>query len=209
MPQPVPLNDYPTFGRVASWDEWKEATATNLPDSLGPWFISNMLGFILLWIALLVDDDKRRGPTATTTAIARRSWGALMMIAGFVNAFVLWTEPNGYIEFGVLAIPPLQHFIYSQYFFAANPAYLVGPIILGQWAIGIVLLQRTPTPARLKMALIGTFIWFLGIAPLGMGSAFPASLIYASTMLVCWKHHQKQQQGGKDEPRVIDEKKES
>jgi hypothetical protein len=173
----APLTKYPTFGRLASWDEWKDATATHLPDLLWPWFISNSVGFALLWISLL---DERSG-----TQVARRSWGALMVTAGVVNSFFLWTDPKVYIEFGVLAIPTLQRFIYSKYFL--NPTYLVGPIIICQWAIGIIMLQRNPKPAILRMALFGAIIWFLGITPLGLGSAFPSSLVYASTMLVCLK----------------------
>jgi hypothetical protein len=118
--------------------------------------------------------------------MARRTWGVLLVIAGFVNSLVIWTKPTFYHDFGVLSIPPLQQFIYSKYF--DNPAYLVVPIILCQWAMGCVLIQKNPTLPLFKMALRAAVIWFLGIAPMGLGSAFPSSLLYATTVMVSWQH---------------------
>lgn len=202
----TPLHDYPTFGRVATWDEWLAATAQSVPDFLFPnWIISNMLGFVLLWMAIAETKHQQRlqmqhhtnDDEATPTAplvikwiSARQVWGFLMMLAAIFNTYIMMKDPYCYLEFGVLAIPPLQRFIYSPWF--ASPPYLVYPIAAGQMWIGYVLwsFPRHPTTDRdvwyVKAALIGILIWFFGIAPLGMASGFPAGLIYASTMMLCW-----------------------
>jgi hypothetical protein len=174
----TPLRDYPTFGRVATWDEWRDAMSTSLHDYMLPWFISNMIGLVLLWISI-------KAPRG-----ARKVWGFLMILASFANTLVVMTDPNNYHEYGVLSIPPYQHIIYSKVF--ANPALLVFPIAMCQNIIGFVLMlsnDETTTPAatwRLKAAMTGLMIFFFGIAPLGIGSAFPATLIYATTMMLCW-----------------------
>jgi cytochrome bd-type quinol oxidase subunit 2 len=165
------LSEFPTFGRVATWDEWRIATAQALPHVLFQWFVSNMVGFLLLWIAV-------KFPW-----FSRKAWGLLMIMASFFNAYMAITNPTRYIEFGLLAIPPMQRFIYSKFF--ASPALLVLPIAVIQLLIGIILLL-SETPSTLKAGLVGAIFWFLGLTTLALGSAFPSSLIYATTMLLCW-----------------------
>jgi hypothetical protein len=122
----MPLREYPTFGRVATWDEWRDATAQSLHDYMLPWFISNMVGFVLLWISI------------QAPRVARKVWGLLMILASLANTRVVMTDQQNYHEYGVLSIPPYQHFIYSTYF--VNPALLVFPIAVCQNMIGWVLM---------------------------------------------------------------------
>lgn len=167
----VVLRELPIFGRVATWEEWRAVTAETLPDFIVPWFICNMLGFILLWIAIKFPQ------------ISRKAWGLLMILACFVNSYVVLTDPKSYLEFGVLAIPTMQKFIYSKFF--SYPALLVIPIAVYQLAIGIVLLL-SESPSLIRVSLMGAMVFFFGITPLGLSSAFPSSLVYASTMMLCW-----------------------
>lgn len=166
-----PLREYPTFGRVATWNEWQDATVKSMPDYMIPWFISNMVGFAILWIAI------------PYPVLGRRLWGFLLVVASAVNTYQMLTNPNGYLEFGVLAIPPLQTFIYSTFF--SSPSHFVLPIALCQLIIGIILMY-TQKAWLLKISLTGAILFFLGISFLGMGSAFPSGLVYASTMMICW-----------------------
>lgn len=170
MPAPV-LREFPTFGRVATWEEWRTATAQTLPDYLFSWFVSNMVGFLLLWIAIKFP------------RFSRKVWGLLLILACLVNSYVALTDPAGFREFGVLAIPPMQHFIYSKLF--ASPALLVLPIAACQLWIGILLLLSEMS-SLLKAALVGAILWFFGVATLGIGAGFPATLTFASTMMLCW-----------------------
>uniref|UniRef100_A0A7S2XIR5 Uncharacterized protein n=1 Tax=Attheya septentrionalis TaxID=420275 RepID=A0A7S2XIR5_9STRA len=171
LEESLPLREYPTFGRVATWDEWRAATFQSIPDFLFPWFLSNMVGFCLLWIAIKFPQ------------VSRKTWGFLLILASLVNSYVVLTDPTGYIEYGVVAIPPLQHFIYSKFF--ASPTVLVLPIAICQGIIGLVLL-RSQNQRLVKAGLMGATIFFFGVSLLGIGSAFPSSLIYASTMMLCW-----------------------
>jgi len=124
----------------------------------------------------------------------------LLILASVVNTYVTFADAKGcWHEFGVLAIPPLQHFIYSKYF--ENPAFMVYPIAVCQNVIGSTLLfikeenASLSSKKRLRAALVGALIFFFGIAPLGLMSGFPSSLVYASTMMLCWPKAQKLQVG--------------
>lgn len=169
----VPLREYRTFGRVQTWEEWRTATSDFLPDFIFPYIVCNVLGFLLLWLAIAFGRAR----------FSRKAWGFLMILASIANSYVALTDPKGYQEYGVLAIPPIQHFIYSRFF--SSPELLVIPIAVGQFVIGLILLL-SEVPFQLKVALAGASIFFFGIASLGLGSAFPSSLVYATTMMVCW-----------------------
>jgi cytochrome bd-type quinol oxidase subunit 2 len=167
----VPLREFPTFGRVATWEEWRTATAETLPNFLLPWFISQMVGFAMLWIAMKYP------------SYSRKTWGFLLILASVVNFYIVLDDPTGMHEFGVIAVPPLQRFIYSRFF--ASPALFIIPMAACQNIIGFVLMF-SESPSQLKAGLTGAIIFFFGIAGLGIGSAFPSSLVYASTMMLCW-----------------------
>jgi hypothetical protein len=135
-------------------------------------FISNMLGFVLLWVSI-------KAPR-----FSRKVWGFLMILASLANTHVAVMDQKNYHEYGVLSIPPYQHIIYSKFF--EHPALLVVPIAICQNIIGFILMLSETPSWRLKAAITGLIVFFFGIAPLGVGSAFPASLVYATTMMLCW-----------------------
>lgn len=86
------LRDYPTFGRVSTWNEWQDATVKSIPDYILPWFISNMVGFAILWIAI------------PYPILGRKIWGFLLVVASAVNTYQMLTNQYGYLEFGVVSI---------------------------------------------------------------------------------------------------------
>ena len=167
----TPLREFESFGRVTTWREWYElATGTFFPEYAIPWLVSNLVGVVLLVVAI------------HSPKFSHKAWGFLLALAAVVNTHIVLTDPTGYHEFGVLAVPPMQRFIYSRFF--ARPELLVGPIALCQSLVGIELLCDN---SRLrKLALTSAIVFFIGIASLGVGSAFPSSLLYAMTMKLCW-----------------------
>src|SRR5215213_3552580 len=105
--------------------------------------------------------------------IARLLFSVLFVGAGIWNLFASLTMPMFYVEtYGHLATPPYAAFIAGP--FASNPALFVVPIALGQLVVGIL---ATGTGARVRLAMVGSMVFLLAIAPMGVGAAFPFSIV--------------------------------
>ena len=111
---------------MTSWGEWYQITKSTHREYIVPWLVSNLVGLELLFFAIPRPD------------FASKTWGVLLVIAAFVNTYIVLTDPTAYHEFGVTAAPPMQRFIYSTFF--SKPALLVLPIAMCQGLIGTVLL---------------------------------------------------------------------
>jgi hypothetical protein len=97
----------------------------------------------------------------------------------FAGAFNIWTActaPGTYVQgFGPHALPLYREFIYGA--FARHTAAFVVAIACGQIAVGV--LAFVPLPWR-KLSYAGAIVFLLAITPLGIGSAAPATLIFAA-----------------------------
>ena len=147
-------------------------TKATFPEYFPNWAVSNLVGLLLLAISFYIP------------SFSRKAWGLLMILASVVNSYMMLTDPTCYIEFGVLAVPPMQRFIYSRYY--ARPELIVLPIAFCQFLIGIELLFDEKSLRLRKIALGSAITFFIGLVFLGVGSAFPSSLLYALTMVKCW-----------------------
>jgi hypothetical protein len=108
---------------------------------------------------------------ATWPKVARLVFSILFLGAGVWNLFASLTMPMFYVStYGHSATSPYAAFINGP--FAANPALFVVPIALGQLAIGIL---ATGTGPWVRLAMVGSMIFLLAIAPMGVGAAFPFS----------------------------------
>jgi hypothetical protein len=88
------------------------------------------------------------------------------------NLFASLTMPQFYVDtYGPVATPPYAAFIYG--WFAGNPALFVVPIAIGELAIAVLAAGRG-TSVRLSM--LGVIGFMIGLAPLGVGGAFPYSI---------------------------------
>jgi hypothetical protein len=104
--------------------------------------------------------------------IARLLFSVLFLGAGVWNLFASLTMPAFYVEtYGPVATPPYAAFIAGP--FAADPARFVVPIAVGQLAIGIL---ATGTGRSVRLAMLGSMVFLLAIAPMGVGAAFPFSI---------------------------------
>ena len=135
-------------------------TKSTFPEYLPNWTVSNLVGLLLLVVSFYRPN------------VSRKSGGLLMVVASIVN------------KFGVLAVPPMQRFIYSQYY--ARPELIVLPIAFCQFLIGIELFFDEKSHRLRKIAIASLITFFVGLVFLGLGSAFPSSLLYAFTMANCW-----------------------
>ena len=107
----IPLREFDSFLRVTSWREWYDISRSAFREYTFPWMVSNLVGMSLLLVAI------------QSPKFSRKAWGFLMILASVVNVYTVLIDPTSYLEFGLVAIPPMQSFIYSKYF--AKPAPLV------------------------------------------------------------------------------------
>lgn len=108
-------------------------------------------------------------------------WGILFLGAGLFNLYHAWTAPEIYVQgYGPTAVWPFyKRFIYG--FFSAHTTSLVTVIALGQMASGLFLLMKKPF---FMLGVTGGVIFLVAISPLGIGSAFPATLLMAVSLLL-------------------------
>ncbi len=173
----IVLREFESFKRVTTWGEWLDVTKAAFPEYLPNWAVCNLVGLLLLAISFYIP------------SFSRKTWGLLMILASVVNTYMMLTDPTCYIELGVLAVPPMQSFIYSRYF--ARPELIVLPIAFCQLLIGAELLFDEKSSRLRKIALGSVITFFIGLVFLGVGSGFPSSLLYALTMVKCWPKHSK------------------
>lgn len=108
--------------------------------------------------------------------VARALFALLFAWACATNWSVVLERPSVYLEYGGLSVMALyREFIGG--FFASHVLPIVGAIATCQGLIAAGLLMGG-RPARI--ALVGAAVFLLAIAPLGVGSAFPSTVIMAT-----------------------------
>lgn len=109
-------------------------------------------------------------------------WAAIVIfgVAGVFNAVTALENPNVYDDFSRWALADgYRRFIRGWFHLHAGPMVLA--IALGQLLVAGLLLG--PAPWR-PLGIVGGVIFLVAIAPLGVGSAFPSSLVLALALLV-------------------------
>jgi hypothetical protein len=141
------------------------------PDILIPYLISNM-------VAVLLAICSWRWPVS----------GRLLYVLLFGGAcwFNLTTgihTPEVYLSFAHVAFLQVYRTFITGYFFEHIPFFIFF-IAIGQGLISISLLLKG---ALFKTGALGAIIFLVSIAPLGMGSAFPSTLIMAAGICRLWQ----------------------
>jgi hypothetical protein len=129
-------------------------------DHLGNYVGWNLFAVLLILVA------------ARWPRLARCIFSVLFLGAGIWNLFASLSMPMFYVvTYGRLATPPYAAFIAGP--FASNPALFVVPIAVGQLVVGAL---ATGTGGRVRLSMLGSMLFLLAIAPMGVGSAFPFSI---------------------------------
>ncbi len=127
--------------------------------------LGNFVGwniFVLLLILIAAEWPK----------IARLLFFVQFFGGGVWNLFASLTMPQFYVDtYGPVATPPYAAFIYGP--FAANPALFVVPIAIGELAIAVLAAGRG---TWVRLSMVGVTGFMIGLAPLGVGGAFPYSI---------------------------------
>ena len=126
-----------------------------------PWIISNSVAVLLLLAAI------------KKPKLARLLFALLFLWACWLNYTTAHKNPTDYLNYANLT--PFS--VYSDFisgWFKSHIIAIVTLISIGQGLIGLGLLLKGWI---VRLAGIGAVIFFLAIAPLGIGSAFPFSLI--------------------------------
>lgn len=128
-----------------------------------PWLASNGIALVLLWMAF-----KKQ-------TIARWLFVVLFGWAFWINLKTAHQHPEDYLNYAVFTpFGPYRDFIIG--WFSERITVIVSAIAIGQGAIALGMLLKG---VLLQIACIGAIVFLLSIAPLGIGSGFPAPIIAA------------------------------
>lgn len=107
----------------------------------------------------------------------------LFLGAAIVNAVTASARPSDYLSFADSAwSETYREFILG--FFSRHIPVIVGLIAAGQFAIALLVAGRG---RAVRLGLAGAMVFLIAIAPLGIGSAFPGTLVAALAAALLWK----------------------
>lgn len=129
-----------------------------------PYIITNVVAVVLLAMAWKFP------------RLARLMFAVLFIGAAFFNGSNAASNPAAYLDYaGTALLAFYRNFILG--YFAQHTTLLLSIIALCQLFTGIALLLKGRV---LRLGIIGGILFFIAIAPLGFGSAFPSTLIMAA-----------------------------
>lgn len=138
------------------------------PELLLPFVISNALAIWILWMSF------------RKAHVAKGILAILFLGSAAFNIYLSFTDPASYRSFADTAISPLyRDFIHGV--FSQHTTLIVSTIGVGQIFIGTSMLMEG---LRHKVGCIAGSLFGLAIAPLGVGSAFPSSLVLSICFIV-------------------------
>ena len=119
-----------------------------------------------------------RVPTAGRIAL-----GVIFLLASIVNTYTALTTPEEYLFYKDFAVlKSYRHFING--WFATHTEAVVLPIAAGQLVIAGGMFRGGRIT---RLAIASVVIFGLAIAPLGIGSAFPCSILLALAAILLWR----------------------
>lgn len=131
-----------------------------------PWIISNSAALLILLAGI------RKPRLARLLFVLLFSW------ACWINYTTAHSTPESYLEYS--SFTPFSFYKdFINGWFKENITLMVTSISIGQALIALGMLLKG---WLVRIACMGTIIFFLAISPLGIGSGFPAPLISILTI---------------------------
>jgi hypothetical protein len=118
--------------------------------------------------------------------IGKVAWGIIFILAGIFNIYTGVSNPQAYVDYGQHAVGLYQKFIYGL--FSSYTSLIVSLVALGQILVGIFLLMKR---TLFFLGIVGGIIFLLAISPLGIGSAFPSTLLMAISLVLLYLRYKK------------------
>jgi len=143
-----------------------------LQDYLIPYVVSNVLSILLIFICY------------KWSKIGKIVWGTIFLAAGIFNVITSFRTPHVYVEaYGQTAVLPFyKDFIYG--IFSDHTTLFVTLIASGQIVVSILLFLKK---MLFKLGTIGGIVFLIAISPLGIGSAFPSTILMAISLFILFK----------------------
>ena len=143
-----------------------------LNEYLVPFIVSNVISLILIFICY------------KWYKTGKILFSIIFLAAGIFNFTVSGDSPEVYYKvYGETAVFGFyKTFIYG--IFRENVEVFVKAIALGQMTVGILLLSKGNWTT---LGVIGGIVFLTGISPLGVGSAFPATLLMIIGLILLFK----------------------
>ena len=131
------------------------------------YIISNVVAILLLWASL------------KNARLSRLLFFLLFAWASWINMRTALTQPEVYLEYADLTFSSwYRAFILGP--FKAHTALMVGSIAVCQGLIALTMLMKGLV---FRIGAVGAMVFLISIAPLGVGSAFPCTLVMAVGLL--------------------------
>ncbi len=139
----------------------------NLPDYWFPYVVTHIVTIILIIVCY-------KWPK-----IGKIAWGIIFILAGIFNIFTVIKNPDAYLSYGNHAVDFYKFFIDGV--FSSFTIFIVSLIGTGQILAGLFLLRKGKL---FLLGILGGIIFLFAIAPLGIGSAFPSTLLMAFSLVL-------------------------
>jgi hypothetical protein len=139
-----------------------------------PYIITHAFSFALIFICWKLPK------------IGKVVWGIIFILAALFNMYLGNSNPQKYVEYGQHAGGLYQTFIYGP--FSSYTSLFVSLIAFGQILVGIFLLMKR---TFFLLGILGGIIFLIAISPLGIGSAFPSTLLMAFSLLLLYIWYKK------------------
>jgi hypothetical protein len=145
----------------------------NLQDYWIPYVITHVITLLLIFICY-------KWPKTGKVV-----WGILFILAGTFNMYTGLSSPESYVNtYGSHAIEAYQKFIYSA--FSSYTSLIVSLIASGQILVGIFLFMKR---MWFLLGILGGIVFLVAISPLGIGSAFPSTLLMSICLILLYLRH--------------------